>query len=514
MNRLCLLLAMAVATAVCAQAPGTLEVRVFGGVGEESCEAVWADEAGVLVAGETTSPVLLQAGTQAGPVGRKGFVMALDTALDHLWSFTFPGDPGAPGGTPSSIVVRDVVRASSNASVAWVLYDAPRGGTWEGHLMGIHATDGVVAEFDLTAPGAAFTAALTPAGGSTFLVVGHTASTTAPALPTGIQVGLWSGSADAAPGWALLDGTEGMEALDADWHADTLYIAVRRTGFPLAPHAILAVTADNGNPIVNDVAAIEDPDIELHRLTASAEGVAWAGTLTSADGTLDAVFGRLAAIPDPMETAEWGQEWVVETASTADRPARDVLWTGDVVQCAARTTTKGEGGSGALVQTRFGPTGAWFGQYTFGAAGDEDVRDLALDPEGRLLVVGASNSWTELTAGNGSQDAAVFRSSRTNFSQGFDTTLVELAVPIDSLFVGVSEPSEPEGAANRARGWWLCEGDVLPMREGVHWKLWSMEARIVAEGEGPTRVPSLRGLHLLEMSEASTLRTIPVWIDE
>ncbi len=512
MNRLCLLLAMAVATAVHAQAPGVLEVRVFGGVGEESCQAVWSDDAGVLVAGETTSPVLFQAGsdTQAGPVGRKGFVMALDTALDHLWSFTFPGDPAASTDTPSSIVVRDVVRASSDSSVAWVLYDAPRGGAWEGHLMGVHATDGVVAEFDLTAPGAAFTAALTPAGGSTFLVVGHTASMTAPAVPTGIQVGLWSGSADAAPGWALLNGTEGMEALDADWHADTLYIAVRRTGFPLAPHAILAVTVDNGNPIVSDVAAIEDPDIELHRLTASAEGVAWAGTLTSPDGTLNAVFGRLAAVPDPMETAEWGQEWVVETVSAADRPARDVLWTGDVVQCAARTTTKGEGGAGALVQTRFGPTGAWFGQYTFGAGGDEDVRDLALDPEGRLLVVGASDSWTDLTAGNGSPDAAVFRSSRTNFTLGFDTVLVDVAVPTESVFVGLHERAPHSRSTS---GWWLQPGDHWPEPVGEEWLLLAPDGRLVLEGQG-RRVPHVHGLHWLRTARDPGAAVVPVWVEE
>ena len=77
----------------------------------------------------------------------------------------------------------------------------------------------------LTAPGAAFTAALTPAGGSTFLVVGHTVPTAAPGLPAGIQVGLWTGDMDTPPGWALVEGTAGMEALDADWHGDTLYVA-------------------------------------------------------------------------------------------------------------------------------------------------------------------------------------------------------------------------------------------------------------------------------------------------
>ncbi len=512
MNRVLLLLTLATVAVAHGQGPGLLEVRVFGGAGEESCRAVWADDAGVLVAGETTSPVFLQTvhGGELGPVGRKGFVMALDTGLAHQWSFAFPGDPAASVDAPSSMVLRDVVRDPADSAVAWALYDAPRDGVWEGHMMGVHATEGKVAEFDLTAPGAAFTAALTPAGGNTFLVVGHTASTSAPSVPTGIQVGLWSGSVDAPPGWALLADTEGMEALDADWHADTLYIAVHRTNVPSAPHAILAVTVDNGNPVVSDVAAIEDPDIELHRLTASGEGVAWAGTLSSADGTLDAVFGRLAAVPEPLETVEWGQEWVVETVSAADRPARDVLWTGDVVQCAARTTTKGEGGAGALVQTRFGPTGAWFGAYTFGGVADEDVWDLALDPQGRLLVAGSSNSWTELTAGNGSQDATLFRSSRTNFTLGFDSVQVAVAVPTESVFVGVEArwPLQQD-----ATGWWVRAGASWPERLGTSWTLHAPDGRQVAAGQGQ-QVPHVQGLHWLRCGDILGARAIPVWVEE
>lgn len=503
-----LLLCLAASAAAWGQNPGTLEIRVFGGAGEESGQSVWADERGVLVAGETTSLAFLPGEVDADPIGRKGFLMALDTALGHQWSFAFSGDPTAPAGAPSALAVRDVVRDPTDSLVAWVLYDAPREGTWEGHLMGVHAHDGVVAEFDLVAQGPAFTAALTPAGGTSFLVVGHAVSASAPADLTGIKVGLWTGTADAPPGWALLDGTDGMAALDADWHADTLYIAVHRPQEALAPYAILAVTVDNGNPIVIDVAAIEDPGIELHRLTASAEGVAWAGTLASPDGTLDAVFGKLAAMPNPLETVEWGQEWIMETASTMDRPARAILWTGDVVQCAARTTTEGAGGAGALVQTRFGETGTWFGQYIFGGEGDEDVRDMALDPEGRLLLVGASDSWTALTTGNGSTDAALWRSSRTNFTLGFDTTLLDVALPVESVFVGVD--ILPEAAAPR-QGWWAEAGGQWPVPQGRKWTLHAPDGRQVCEGEGP-QVPDLKGLHVLRLRDSPEARPIPVWI--
>ena len=163
--------------------------------GQEECRTVWADEAGVLLAGETTSATSLTPSQPEGPgpVGQKGFLMALDTALDLQWSFAFQGDPLAPLGTPSSVAIRDVVRDPADSLMAWVLFDAPREGKWEGHLMGVHAEEGMVAEHHLTAPGAAFTAALTPVGGGAFLVVGHTVPTAAPGPPAGIQVGLWTG---------------------------------------------------------------------------------------------------------------------------------------------------------------------------------------------------------------------------------------------------------------------------------------------------------------------------------
>ena len=513
MKRVLLLLGLIAAAGLHAQEPGLLEVRVWGGTGQEECRTVWADEAGVLLAGETSSTTFLNPSQpeDPGPVGQKGFLMALDTALDLQWSFAFQGAPLAPPGTPSALAIRDVVRDPADSLTAWVLFDAPREGKWEGHLMGVHAEEGVVAEYHLTAPGAAFTAALTPAGGSTFLVVGHTVPTAAPGLPAGIQVGLWTGDMDTPPGWALVEGTAGMEALDADWHGDTLYVAVHRPDVPTAPSAVLAITVDNGNPVVSGVGAIEDPAIAVHRVTASGEGVAWAATLSSPDGTLDAVFGRMAAFPDPMETAEWGQEWIMETVSAADRPGRAVLWTGDVVQCAARTETEGAGGLGALVQTRFGPTGAWFGQYVFGGEGDEEVRDMALDPEGRLLVVGSSNSWTALTVGNDSQDAVLFRSSRTNFVPGFDSVSVEVTIPSEAVFVGV-EPLM--GPARTTGGWMLRAGSVWPTELRAPWRLLQADGRQVAAGTGLGRVPDVQGAFWWCAASETGRRAVPLWISD
>ena len=64
-----------------------------------------------------------------------------------------------------------------------------------------------------------------------------------------------------------------------------------------------------------------------------------------------------------------------------------------------------------MVQRRFGETGVWFGAHVFGGDGEEDVRDLARDSQGRLYVAGSSNSWTALNAANGSSDAVLFRTT-------------------------------------------------------------------------------------------------------
>ena len=163
-----------------------------------------------------------------------------------------------------------------------------------------------------------------------------------------------------------------MEAIAADWWNDTLYVAVHRPEMPDAPSAVLLVTTEDGVPAVAGTAAIADPAITLTDITAGPLGVAWSGTLASPDGTEDAVFGKLAAAPDLADPTSWSHAWIMETVSTLDNPGRAILWTGVILQCAARTQTAGAGGAGALVQRRSGETGAWFGAHVFGGLDDED----------------------------------------------------------------------------------------------------------------------------------------------
>ena len=144
-----LLAGLTMLAAVRGQEPGMAEARLFGAEGHDEATAVWADQAGIFVAGETTSDIVMAAGqalwAPGGPLGRKGFVTAFDTALHWSWSFSFAGDPEAPVDAPSAVAVRDVVRSPGDPAVAWVLYDAPVQGQWESVLLGVHPDEGVVA---------------------------------------------------------------------------------------------------------------------------------------------------------------------------------------------------------------------------------------------------------------------------------------------------------------------------------------------------------------------------------
>lgn len=466
-----------------AQAPGTVDVRLFGAEGHDEATALWVDGQGVLLAGETTSDIVMAEGqalwAPGGPIGKKGFVTAFDTALNWMWSFSFPGDVGAPLGQPSSVVVRDVVRTTQDTAVAWVLYDAPVDGQWQSNLLGVDAEQGVVAHHTWSTSGAVTSTGLLPLAGGAFHWVGWENAASVPSGATGLRLGYWSGEASDAPTFAWVEGTEGMVPAASAWWDDTTYVAVERPD-PDAPAAVIAITIEDGNPTLVGQAAIADPALTLVDVAAGPQGIAWSGTLLSPDGTLDAVFGRLEGAADPLDPTAWGQSWIQETVSGADRPARALLWMGDVVQCAARTTEAGAGGSGILVQTRFGETGAWFGQFAFGGEGEEDLRAMARDQQGRLFLAGSSNSWTDLGSGNGSMDAALFRVSTPQLQNGFETT-AELAVLPDAAFVGFGDPAMAEWAPSVVA---MHRGDPVEFAVEQHWAVLDAAGRVQATGTG------------------------------
>lgn len=506
------IVALASATAGHGQGGDSIEVRVFGGAGADEVTAVWVDGMGCVLAGETTSDITMAEGqamwAPGGPVGRKGFIVALDDSLHHQWSFAFAGDLSAPLGAPSTLAVRDVVRAMD--STAWVLYDAPRNGAWEGHLLGVHPQQGIVGEYDLTSPGAVSTVSLARTGTEEFIIVGERLATAIPeSLPSGIMAGWWDAGSNSTPGWAFVQGSEGMHPVGAVFADGLLFVAVHRAAHPEAPAAVAVVSTAGPAPQVMSIAAIADPDLVLTGITSSGSEVAWSGSLTSADATVDATYGKLAATPDSLNPGSWSHDWIVVTESAEDRPARAILWTGDVVQCAARTTTEGAGGSGAMVQRRFGATGAWFGIHVFGGEGDEDVRDMARDQQGRLYVVGSSNSWPEVTGGNGSMDAALFRASSINLNPDFGYGAPEAVLNAEETFVGMEElPGQPGRHAALA----LPAGAPLPVAIGTAWSLHDASGRRVAHGEGPAPVPSMAGWARLEIREDSGLCSRWIWV--
>ena len=500
-----------------AQDADSIEVRVFGAEGVDEATALWVDDLGCILAGETTSEIAMAPGQAAwapgGPVGRKGFVTVLDTALNHQWSFAFPGDPTAPLGAPSTMRVNDVLRTAD--STVWVLYDAPREGQWQGHLMGLRPEEGPVVEYDLGSGGATSVCDVIPNGQGAYLIIGNRWPDQAPALvPEGIMVGYWSGEADDAPGWAPIAGAEGMEAVAAGWRNGTLYIAAHRPEFPEAPAAVVLVQTNAGNPQLVATAAIADPDLVLTDLTAGPQGVAWSGTLTSEDGTLDATFGKLSNTPPDSIPEEWLHEWIVVTASAADRPGRAILWTNDILQCAGRTTTEGAGGTGAMVQRRFGQTGAWFGVHTFGGEADEDVRDLGYDSQGRLYVAGSSNSWTELTAGNDSPDAVLFRSTTTALVPGLPYTGAQSLVEVEQTFVAVAESSplfdSPQRQGSPVRV--IPSGSPFPVDQGVEWVLFDLVGKEVTRGIGPTKTVQTSGWFRLTTGAGGGRSDLWLWV--
>ena len=114
--------------------------------------------------------------------------------------------------------------------------------------------------------------------------------------------------------------------------------------------------------------------------------------------------------------------------------ARAVIWRNDLLRCTSQAVNSGAGGTGILVQERSGETGAWFAAHTFGGVEDEDVRALAVDGQGRFLMAGFSNSWTD------SPDAALFRVPAGPLNGNFEYSVSSLVLP-EAAFVGHEAPN-------------------------------------------------------------------------
>ena len=479
-----LIVGLAVLGIAPAQESGTADVRLFGAEGHDEATAVWADQAGIFVAGETTSDIVMADGqamwAPGGPPGRKGFVTAFDTALQWSWSFSFAGDLDAPIDAPSAVAVRDVVRSPANPAVAWVLYDAPVQGQWESVLLGVHPDEGVVARHAWSTSGAVTSVDLVQTGSEGFIWVGQELSSDAPEGSGGIRLGFWDGQTDSAPSFAWLDGAESLTPVAADWHGGTLCIAAL-TPEPDTPSTVLLVEVVNGNPVIVGTAPIPDAQMTLVDIAASGEGIAWSATRVDADNTVDAVFGKVADAPNPDAPDAWGHAWIQITAADENQPARNLQWAGDLVQCAMRTTVAGEGGTGIRVQQRFGPNGAWFGEHTFGGPEEEELGDLTLDHDGRPVLVGSSSSWTDLGAGNGSSDAALFRLSIQQLQNGFETTAAMAVLP-EAAFVGLTPIDAEQGPGRSALI--LPHGSVLPFEDDERWAIYGTVGCIEHEGVG------------------------------
>ena len=124
MRLLVLLLAVNVLTAF-GQDSEAIEVRVFGAEGMGPGRRLYGStlQAAFWQGRPLRTLRWLRAKPQwapGGPVGKKGFVAVMDTALDHQWSFAFAGDVEAPLGAPSTLAIRDVVRTTDSHRVGAV----------------------------------------------------------------------------------------------------------------------------------------------------------------------------------------------------------------------------------------------------------------------------------------------------------------------------------------------------------------------------------------------------------
>ena len=135
--------------------------------------------------------------------------------------------------------------------------------------------------------------------------------------------------------------------------------------------------------------------------------------------------------------------------------------------------------------------------HTFGGEADEDVRALGLDDNGRVYVAGSSNSWTGLTANNGSADAVLFRSTTTELIPGLPYAAAAPLLTVDQTFVGIHDMN---GQVQQQRREVICipSGAPMPVQPGDQWVLFDAAGRSVARGEGRGPVPHFSGWLRLE----------------
>ena len=124
-------------------------------------------------------------------------------------------------------------------------------------------------------------------------------------------------------------------------------------------------------------------------------------------------------------------EYAVE--STGNQLARSIAWSGDAAMNIANSDVFGAGGKGVYMERRVN-NGVWTAGVVFGGENDEDPRRIIEDSEGRLLVVGTSNSYSDFTI-----DAYLYRLP-SNFLVG-DYEL-DLETNYDSFLTSVLETAD------------------------------------------------------------------------
>jgi hypothetical protein len=93
-----------------------------------------------------------------------------------------------------------------------------------------------------------------------------------------------------------------------------------------------------------------------------------------------------------------------DTQMVSNQFPRAVTWANDALVLAAESDVFGAGGLGCLMERRLGVNGAWTGAAVFGDSADETPYAILTDSEGRVVMVGSSDSY-----GNGNPDIYLVR---------------------------------------------------------------------------------------------------------